>query len=132
MTNEFRLCNGSSCTIQNPGTISKYASLGYFHLGYIKSINRLNSCENIVRDLGVLKSKTNTNQGESYIKISLVDFGIKRKHTFLLSYYGHRSRITIGDIIDILYLLCKSSMNDVSESYVKFDMYSYVYSDLNN
>ena len=126
MISEFKLTRMSSLSIKEPEMIAKYASLGYFHYKYICTLDTMNSCENLVKDNGVLRGYPAMMEG-SYLSVSIADFSRKRKHTYLYWYPQHRMWLSVGDLVDLIESILPALQTDSSNLFVKFDAYALVH-----
>lgn len=124
MFSEYNFAGYKSSKIEDADMIMKYASLGYFHYRYIKDLDPMNSCENLIKDAGVIRRAPAEFKDGSYIEISFVDFSRKKKQTTLFTYQHHRLRIEVGDLIDMCEYIKSSSKSDDSNCFVKFDVYT--------
>lgn len=127
MISEFKLTRMSSLSIKEPEMVVKYASLGYFHYQYICTLDTLNSCENLVKDNGVLRGYPNMMEG-SYLSVSIADFSRMRKQTCVYWYPEHRMWVSVGNLLDLVDSVLRSTgTKDISNVFVKFDAYALVH-----
>lgn len=124
MFSDYKLAGMKASMISDADMIMKYASLGYFHYRYIKELDPMNSCENLIKDNGVIREAPSSRKDASYIEINFVDFSRKMKQTCLFMFPHHRLRIEVGDIIDMCEYIKASSKSDDSNCFVKFDVYT--------
>lgn len=121
MDERFNLYKLLSTSINDPTMISKYASLGYFHFVYIASLDPYNTCENLVRDRGLVRGTEDKFIKGDYIKVSLVDFNKKRKIVGVFKCKDYRLEVSVGDLTNLCrFLNTKMDVNS-DDCFVKFD-----------
>lgn len=124
MFSDYKLAGMKVSVIADADMIMKYASLGYFHYRYIKDLDPMNSCENLIKDNGVLRKAPSGFKDGSYIQVNFVDFSRKIKRTCLFVFDHHRLRIEVGDVMELCEYIKASSKSDDSNCFVKFDVYT--------
>lgn len=124
MIDECKLVKMSSLFIKDTEMMTVYASLGYFNYQYVNSLNNSNSCIDLVKDNGVIKCEGTTFEDGSYLKVSIVDAFNKRKNSILYWYPRYRLDMTVGDLNSILAYVCTGLRINVTNCFVKFDIYT--------
>lgn len=126
MINDFQLTSMKMCSFYDKGfdVVNKYASLGYFHCLYLKSLPLESSYTNFVRNDGrVRKSNSMLNKG-TYIIVSTLDFKIKRKVSCMFLCKIPKEDIHIKELIDLINEVYSGIELILEECFVKFDMYT--------
>lgn len=127
MFENYKLIKLNSSNILGPEMPAKYASLGYFHYNYIKTLDLSNSIENLVKDKGVLKRREDSRFREGiYLEVSMADFSVNRKISVLFKHPGDGSAIKVRDLVGIVDYVNSSIKLDGTNSFVKFDLYTIV------
>lgn len=127
MLDKYRLVKFNNSLIRDQGMVTKYASLGYFHYQYIKTLNSLNTCENLVKDNGKVVRRVDSQFKEgNYIEVSIADFNNGRKMSCLFRYPSQDDISSVGELRSIVEYIHEGMRIDETSCFVKFDVYTII------